>query len=84
MQKYEASLTTHRHKNGSVTFWTPVPVLSSEVDISQEDKDLMGMFGETVKGHNESVMNQHREAVKLIADDDDIDLAADFVDANAA
>jgi len=84
MQKCEVSLTTHRHKNGSVTFWTPVPVLSSEVDISQEDKDLMGMFGETVKGHNESVMNQHREAVKLIADDDDIDLAADFVDANAA
>ena len=84
MQKCEVSLTTHRQKNGSVTFWTPVPVLSSEVDISQEDKDLMGMFGETVKGHNESVMNQHREAVKLIADDDDIDLAADFVDANAA
>jgi len=29
-------------------------------------------------------MNQYREAVKLIADDDDIDLAADFDDANAA
>ena len=29
-------------------------------------------------------MNQYREAVKLIADDDDIDLAADFNDANAA
>ena len=44
----------------------------------------MGLFAETVKGHNENVMNQYREAVKLIADDDDIDLAADFEDANAA
>jgi hypothetical protein len=84
MQKCEVTLTTHRHKNGSVTFWTPVPTLAKEVDISQEDKDLMATFVDTVKGHNESVMNQHREAVKLIADDDDIDLAADFVDANAA
>ena len=84
MQKCEISLTTHRHKNGSVTFWTPVPTLEKEVDITDQDKELMGMFAETVKGHNENVMNQHREAVKLIADDDDIDLAADFDDANAA
>ena len=84
MQKCEISLTTHRHKNGSVTFWTPVPALEKEVDITDQDKELMGMFAETVKGHNENVMNQHREAVKLIADDDDIDLAADFDDANAA
>lgn len=84
MQKCEISLTTHRHKNGSVIFWTPVPALEKEVDITDQDKELMGMFAETVKGHNENVMNQHREAVKLIADDDDIDLAADFDDANAA
>jgi len=84
MQKCEISLTTHRHKNGSVTFWTPVPALEKEVDITDQDKELMGLFAETVKGHNENVMNQHREAVKLFADDDDIDLAADFEDANAA
>ena len=84
MQKCEISLTTHRHKNGSVTFWTPVPALEKDVDITDQDKELMGLFAETVKGHNENVMNQYREAVKLIADDDDIDLAADFEDANAA
>jgi len=84
MQKCEVSLTTHRHKNGSVTFWTPVPTLKSVVDITEGDKELMGMFAETVKGHNESVMNQHREAMKLVADDDDIDLASDFDNANAA
>tara|TARA_R100001460_G_scaffold66723_2_gene107012 strand:- start:714 stop:1574 length:861 start_codon:yes stop_codon:yes gene_type:complete len=84
MQKCEVSLTTHRHKNGSVTFWTPVPTLKSEVAISDQDKELMGMFAETVKGHNENVMNQHREAAKLLSDDSDMDLAADFDNANAA
>jgi len=44
----------------------------------------MTMFAETVKGHNENIMNQNREAMKLIADDDDVDLAADFDNANAA
>ena len=84
MQKCLVSLTTAKQKKGSVTFWIPVPTLYQEVTILDEDKELMAMFAETVKAHNESVMNEHREAVKLIADDDDIDLAADFDDANAA
>ena len=84
MQHVIVSLTTYRHKNGSVTFWTPVAAVKSDVETTQEDKDLMAMFGDTVKGHNESVMNQYREAIKSIADDDDIDLAAAFDDANAA
>ena len=85
MQKCEINLATNRHKNGSVTYWTPMPTLKGVVNtISDEDKDLMSKFVDTVKGHNENVMNQHREAAKLLADDDDIDLAADFDNANAA
>ena len=84
MQKCIVSLTTHKHKKGSVTYWTPVPALVGEADITDEDKQLMSMFAETVKGHNDNVMNQHREAAKLVADDDDIDLASDFENANAA
>ena len=85
MQKCEINLATSRHKNGSVTYWTPMPTLKGVVDtISDEDKELMSKFVDTVKGHNENVMNQHREAAKLLADDDDIDLAADFDNANAA
>ena len=62
-----------------------MPTLKGVVDtISDEDKGLMSKFVDTVKGHNENVMNQHREAAKLLADDDDIDLAADFDNANAA
>jgi hypothetical protein len=84
MQKCVVSLNTHKHKKGSVTYWTPVPALVGEENITDEDKQLMSMFAETVKGHNDNVMNQHREAAKLVADDDDIDLAADFDNANAA
>lgn len=84
MQKCVVKLSTDRKKTGSVVYWVPVPTLDSEVDITEADKKLMGMFAETVKGHNEMVMNQYREAMKLTVSDEDIDLAADFDDASAA
>ena len=77
-------LRTNKQKKGSVTYWTPMPTFDSTVSITDADKELMGTFAETVKGHNENVMNGHREATKLMSDDADIDLAADFADANAA
>ena len=77
-------LRTNKQKKGSVTYWTPMPTFDSTVSITDADKELMGTFAETVKGHNENVMNGHREALKLMSDDADIDLAADFADADAA
>jgi len=77
-------LRTNKQKKGSVTYWTPMPTFDSTVSITDADKELMGTFAETVKGHNENVMNGHREATKLMSDDADIDLAADFADADAA
>ena len=77
-------LRTNRQKKGSVTYWTPMPTFDSTVAITDDDKELLGTFVETVKGHNENVMNGHREASKLMSDDSDIDLAADFKDADAA
>jgi len=84
MQRCVIDLGTDRKKMGSVTYWVPVPTLNSEVDVTDEDKELMTMFVESVKVHNEGVMTQHREAVKLIMSDEDSDLAADFEDASAA
>ena len=84
MQRCVIDLGTDRKKMGSVTYWVPVPTLNSEVDVTDEDKELMTMFVESVKAHNEGVMAQHREAVKLIMSDEDSDLAADFEDASAA
>ena len=83
MQRCEILLRTDRKKNGSVTYYIPVPTLNGEVQITEADKELMGMFGETVKAHNATVMKKNREALKLNGNSDDADLAADF-DVNAA
>lgn len=83
MQKSVASFSTGKNKKGSVTYWTPVVNFAKAVEIKEEDKELMRMFGDTVKAHNETVTNQYREAVKLVATDDESDLASDFVDVHA-
>ena len=80
MQKSVANFSTGKNKKGSVTYWTPVVSFAKAVEIKEEDKELMRMFGDTVKAHNETVTNQYREAVKLVATDDESDLASDFVD----
>ena len=76
-------IDTQRQKKGSVTYWIPVPSLSSETEINDTDKELMKKFAETVKAHNENIMNQYRDAVKLISPAKDDDLAGDFSAANA-
>ena len=75
-------LTTSKQKKGSVTYWVPVPSDAGVVkSLSEDDKSLMSNFVDTIKAHNENVMSQHREAVKLISSGDDIDLAAEFSNA---
>lgn len=78
----EMKLTTSKQKKGSVTYWIPVPSFAGVVKtLSEDDKELMSNFADTIKAHNENVMGQHREAVKLISSGDDIDLAAEFSNA---
>ena len=84
MAQCEMKLSTAKNKKGSVTYWTPVAHPGETVQISDSDKDLFGMFADTVKGHNDSVMSDHREAVKMMSTDEDVDLAAEFSDADAA
>jgi hypothetical protein len=83
MQRCNILLRTAKKTMGATSYFVPVPTLAGEIDISDSDKEMMKMFVETVKGHNEVVMNQHRDAVKLL-DDSDIDLADDFKDAASA
>jgi len=78
MQKVVIKLATSRVKSGSVTYYVPVPTLHSEVQVSDTDKALMKDFSETVKAHNENVLNQNREALKLISPSEEQDLSADF------
>ena len=78
MQKCWISLKTDKKKKGSVTYFVPVPTLSSETDILDEDKELMKKFAETVKAHNQSVLEQSRESAKLETSEADESLADDF------
>ena len=78
----EMKLTTSKQKKGSVTYWTPVPSSAGVVKtLTDHDKDLMANFADTIKAHNDTVMGEHREAIKLISSGDDIDLAAEFSNA---
>jgi len=80
MQHCVIKLNTDRKKNGGIVYWVPVPTLAGEAPITEDDKNLMKMFTETVKGHNENIMNQYREVSKMLMDQEDIDLADDFKD----
>ncbi len=78
MQKCWINMATAKQKKGSVTYWTPVPTLKSETDITDQDKELMKKFAETVKAANQSVLEQSRDASKLQIVDSDDSLANDF------
>jgi hypothetical protein len=83
MQRCNILLRTSKKTMGATSYFVPVPTLAGETDISDSDKNMMSMFVETVKGHNEVIMNQYREAIKLL-EEDDLDLADDFKDAASA
>ena len=78
MQKCWINMATAKQKKGSVTYWTPVPTLKSETDITDQDKELMKKFAETVKAANQSVLEQSRDASKLQIVEADDNLANDF------
>ena len=78
MQRTCFDLTTNRMKKGSLVYYVPVLKEGQNVDITANDKELMGMFAETVKSHNEYVMKENRESLKRTVSDEDVDLADDF------
>ena len=43
MQKCWINMATAKQKKGSVTYWTPIPTLKSETDITDQD-ELMKKF----------------------------------------
>jgi hypothetical protein len=82
MAHCEITLRTHKNKKGSVTYWTPVPTLSGTVGLSEDDKHLVVKFDQTIRGHNDSVLREFKEAQKLLLSEDDSDLASDFANAS--
>jgi len=76
MQKAVVEMSTEKHKKGSVLYWTPKLSLVKEVSITDEDKELMKKFADTVRGHNESVMGEFKQATKASVSNDDLDLSS--------
>lgn len=75
MFNVEFELTTQRQKMGSVTYFTPVFTKSGDAKV---DIDMMKMFLETINASNSVIMEQHKEALKAKASEEEVDLAADF------
>ena len=78
MSEQVFELTTKRHKMGSVTYFTPVFTPVNTVKMAEEDFELTAMFVQTVAASNHRILEQHKEALKNKASEEEIDLAADF------
>ena len=82
MAHCEINLRTNKNKKCSVTYWTPVPTLAGTPGLSQDDKQLVVKFDQTIRAHNETVLREYKEAQKLLLAEDDSDLASDFANAS--
>lgn len=71
-------LSTQRHKMGSVTYFTPVFTPEKTVKMEEADFELTAMFVQTVAASNHRILEQHKEALKAKASEQEVDLAADF------
>lgn len=68
-------LKTKRMANGGVTYWIPQPELVKEVAFTPERKELMQKFYDTVAASNAKILGEHKEALKQLMSDEDVDLA---------
>ena len=68
-------LKTKRMANGGVTYWIPQPELVKEVSFTPERKELMQKFLDTVGAANAKILGGHKEALKQLMSDEDVDLA---------
>lgn len=78
MNEVVFELTTKRHKMGSVTYFTPVFTQKDSVSMDDATLETMSMFLETVKASNSNILEQHKESAKAKANEEEVDLAADF------
>ena len=79
MQRIWIDLKTSKMKKGSVTFFVPVPTEGKSLtSLSDEDKNLIRMFKDSIDAANANVIRQHNEALKGDVSQEDSDLSKDF------
>ena len=71
-------LKTKRMSNGGVTYWIPQPELVKEIPFTVESKELLQSFHDGVSASNQKILEEHRDALKMVASDEDVDLAERF------
>jgi len=74
MHKSIIEFTTQKQKNGGVIYWTPKLEYIGEAPYGEEEKALYKKFYETVKGSNQAVFDEYRDARKAMSSQEDIDL----------
>ena len=71
-------LKTKRMSNGGVTYWIPQPELVKEIPFTVESKELLQSFHDGVAASNQKILEEHRDALKMVTSDEDLDLAERF------
>ena len=61
---WSVSLTTQRKKNGSVTYFVPVPVVESEHLYTVEEFAILKKFEETLNSENREVLAKYRKVIE--------------------
>ena len=64
--------------NGGVTYWIPQPELVKEIPFTVESKELLQSFHDGVSASNQKILEEHRDALKMVTSDEDVDLAERF------
>ena len=81
-QQVPTTLTTKRHKNGSVIYFTAhfAPDFANTVEISPADAEVMRNILTMIKGANEQIRTKYDEALRSKQEDKVTEVAVDAID----
>jgi len=71
----KVSIATKRHKNGGITYYTPVFDKPQPVKIVDEDVETLNTFMKDIEKWNERVLKQYNERKENVLAMDDLDVA---------
>jgi hypothetical protein len=71
----KATVSTKRHTNGGVVYYTPVFDKPKSVKIGQDDIDLLNTFMEDIKKYNERILKEFTERKDSVLAREDLEVA---------
>jgi len=79
----KVNIATKRHKNGGITYYTPVFDKPQPVKIVDEDVETLNTFMKDIERWNERVLKQYNERKENVLAMDDLDVAKALENAEA-